>query len=57
VIRSGERVDAQPVQKLPVYWTYITAWATPEGLVQFRDDVYDKDGYGSLSVVTKDEPA
>jgi murein L,D-transpeptidase YcbB/YkuD len=57
VIRSGERVDAQPVQKLPVYWTYITAWATPEGLVQFRDDVYNKDGYGSLAVVTKDEPA
>ena len=46
VIRSGERVDAQPVAKLPVYWTYITAWATPEGLVQFRDDVYNKDGYG-----------
>jgi L,D-transpeptidase YcbB len=57
VIRSGERVDVQPVQKLPVYWTYITAWATPEGLVQFRDDVYNKDGYGSLAVVTKDEPA
>ena len=57
VIRSGERVDAAPTQKLPVYWTYITAWATPEGLVQFRDDVYNKDGYGSLAVVTKEEPA
>jgi murein L,D-transpeptidase YcbB/YkuD len=57
VIRTGERVDAQPLQKLPVYWTYITAWATPEGLVQFRDDVYNKDGYGSLAVVTKEEPA
>lgn len=55
VIRSGERVDAQPVQKLPVFWTYITAWATPEGMVQFRDDVYDKDGYQSLSVVTREE--
>jgi L,D-transpeptidase YcbB len=57
VIRSGARTDAQPIAKLPVYWTYITAWATPEGLVQFRDDVYDKDGYGSLAVVTREEPA
>jgi murein L,D-transpeptidase YcbB/YkuD len=57
VIRSGARTDAHPVKKLPVYWTYITAWATPEGMVQFRDDVYDKDGYGSLAVVTKEEPA
>ncbi|MDQ0471561.1 L,D-transpeptidase family protein [Labrys wisconsinensis] len=55
VIRSGARQDAQPVAKLPVYWTYITAWATPEGMVQFRDDVYDKDGYQSLSVVTKED--
>ena len=57
VIRSGARTDAQPAQKLPVYWTYITAWATPEGMVQFRDDVYDKDGFGSLSVVTREDPA
>jgi L,D-transpeptidase YcbB len=57
VIRSGARTDAQPVKKLPVYWTYITAWATPEGMVQFRDDVYDKDGLGSLSVVTREDPA
>ena len=33
---------------MPVYWVYITAWATPEGLVQFRDDIYNKDGLGPM---------
>ena len=37
---------AQPV---PVYWVYITAWATPEGLVQFRDDIYNRDGLGAMA--------
>lgn len=55
VIRSGARTDVQPVQKVPVFWTYVTAWATPEGMVQFRDDIYNKDGYQNLAVVTKEE--
>lgn len=55
VIRSGARVNVAPLKKLPVYWTYVTAWATPEGVVQFRDDVYDKDGYAHLAVVKRDE--
>jgi L,D-transpeptidase YcbB len=55
VIRAGDRITAQPVAKVPVFWAYITAWATPEGLVEFRDDVYNKDGYANLSVVTKEE--
>jgi len=29
-IRSGERVDAKLATQVPVYWVYITAWATPE---------------------------
>jgi len=56
VIRSGARTTATPVAKVPVFWTYVTAWATPEGLVQFRDDVYNKDGYASLAVVSSDAP-
>ncbi len=42
-IASGERVDARLVQPVPVYWTYVTAWATPDGSAQFRDDIYGKD--------------
>ncbi|CAM5764991.1 amidase [Labrys miyagiensis] len=55
VIRSGARTTATPQAKVPVFWAYITAWATPEGLVEFRDDVYNKDGYANLAVVTKEE--
>ncbi|PIK74043.1 murein L,D-transpeptidase, partial [Methylobacterium frigidaeris] len=47
IIQSGQRVDARPTAPIPVYWTYITAWSTPDGLVQFRDDIYKRDGAGA----------
>jgi murein L,D-transpeptidase YcbB/YkuD len=46
VIRSGDRQDVKLTQPVPVYWVYITAWATPDGLVQFRPDIYQRDGEG-----------
>jgi L,D-transpeptidase YcbB len=46
VIRSGQRMDVKLNQPVPVYWVYITAWATPDGLVQFRPDIYQRDGAG-----------
>ena len=46
VIRSGQRVDVKLAQPVNVYWVYITAWATPDGVVQFRPDVYQRDGSG-----------
>ncbi len=49
VIRSGERVDVKLAQPVPVYWVYITAWATPDGLVEFRNDIYQRDGLGSVA--------
>lgn len=44
VVKSGERTDAKIAKAVPVYWVYITAWANPDGIVQFRDDVYGHDG-------------
>ena len=44
--RPASGSDAQLAQPVNVYWTYITAWATPDGLVQFRDDIYNRDGFG-----------
>jgi len=41
---SGERVDAKLATPVQLYWTYITAWAAEEGVVQFRDDIYNLDG-------------
>ena len=47
VFAAGSRTDAPLAQPVPVYWTYITAWAAPDGLVQFRDDIYNRDGLGA----------
>jgi len=55
-IESGKRVDATLAQPVPVYWTYITAWATPDGLVQFRDDIYKRDGVNVPSTISAPTP-
>ena len=41
---TGEHKDAKVAKPLPLYWVYVTAWATPDGVVQFRDDIYNRDG-------------
>jgi L,D-transpeptidase YcbB len=43
VIRSGERVDVRITPPVPVYWVYLTAWGAPDGVTQFREDIYRKD--------------
>jgi len=47
VIKSGERKDAKVAKPVPLHWVYVTAWATPDGVVQFRDDIYSRDGFGT----------
>jgi murein L,D-transpeptidase YcbB/YkuD len=47
-IRSGERIDAKLAAPVPVYWVYITAWATPDGRAQFREDIYQRDGISQV---------
>jgi murein L,D-transpeptidase YcbB/YkuD len=49
VVKSGERKDARLAHPVPLYWVYVTAWATPDGVVQFRDDIYARDGLGSAA--------
>lgn len=51
-IAAGERIDAKLSKPMPVYWVYITAWANPDGVVQFRDDVYGHDGLGIRPVAS-----
>lgn len=48
--RSGERIDVRLSRPVNNYWTYITAWATPDGLVQFRDDIYGRDGIAGVPI-------
>jgi len=54
--RGGSRTDARLAQPVNVYWTYITAWATPDGLVQFRDDIYNRDGFGNAVPIASRVP-
>jgi L,D-transpeptidase YcbB len=48
VIRGGERKDARLARPVPLYWVYVTAWATSDGVVQFRDDIYGRDGVDAV---------
>ena len=43
---NGERRDVTLSRPMPLYFAYITAWATQDGEVQFRRDIYQKDGVG-----------
>ncbi len=52
-IASGDRIDAKLKRPVPVHWVYITAWATPDGVVQFRDDIYHKDDLGLAAGTAK----
>jgi L,D-transpeptidase YcbB len=49
VIKSGERKDAKVVKPVPLYWVYVTAWATPDGVTQFREDIYNRDGLSPVA--------
>jgi L,D-transpeptidase YcbB len=46
-IRSGAREDARLAHPVPLYWVYVTAWASSDGVVHFRDDIYARDGVGT----------
>ena len=52
VIKSGERKDARLAKPVPLHWVYVTAWATSDGVVQFRDDIYERDGLGGPVAAT-----
>ena len=55
--KSGDRIDAKLARPVPVRWVYVTAWATPDGVVQFRDDIYNHDGLGQTPRASKAEAA
>ena len=50
VIASRQRQDIDLTDPVPVYFTYITAWATDPNVVQFRDDIYHRDGAEQLAM-------
>jgi murein L,D-transpeptidase YcbB/YkuD len=47
--KSGERLDVRLKRPVPLYFVYISAWATEDGVIQFRRDIYNKDGVGPMA--------
>ena len=50
IIASGDRTDLELAEPVPVYFTYISAWASDDGATQFRDDIYQRDGVDELAL-------
>lgn len=44
VLSGGFAEDVKLTNPIDVYFVYLTAWTTPEGIVEFRGDLYDRDG-------------
>ncbi len=47
--RTGETQDVEVTNPVPLYMNYITAWATPDGVVHFRRDIYGRDDVGATA--------
>ena len=44
-IASGQNRAVQVPQKIPVYVSYFTAWPNKDGVIEYFDDVYGRDGH------------
>ena len=45
-VATNERIELKPARPVPVIWVYMTGWASSDGVVHFRDDVYNVDVVG-----------
>lgn len=43
ILASGQTTRINLPEPMPVLLTYYTAWAGPDGQVQFREDIYERD--------------
>ena len=56
VIATGQALDLTLTRPLPVYFTYITAWAELDGRIVFRPDMYSRDGVRDLVASADRDP-
>ncbi len=47
--QTGEKLNIRVKKRVPLFWVYITAWGTQDGTVQFRRDIYRRDGVESVA--------
>ncbi|CAN5351798.1 murein L,D-transpeptidase [soil metagenome] len=48
-LRNPVRFDVKVANPIPLFWTYISAWATEDGIVNFRNDIYNLDGIDQVA--------
>ena len=51
-IKTGNNTPVAVTNPVPVYFTYVSAWSTGPGVVQFRDDIYRRDGVDELQITS-----
>ena len=51
-IQTDSDVKVPVSNTVPIYMTYISAWATGDGVAHFRDDIYGRDGVDELQLST-----
>ena len=56
-LRNPEQVNIKVADPIPLHWTYITAWSTTDGIVNFRNDIYNLDGLDQLTADASAAPA
>jgi L,D-transpeptidase YcbB len=49
-INSGDQVNANLTKPVPLHWVYVTAWSSSDGIAQFREDIYGRDGLGAPAI-------
>jgi murein L,D-transpeptidase YcbB/YkuD len=42
-IATARRTTVKLARPIPVAWVYLTGWASPDGTINFRNDVYNLD--------------
>jgi murein L,D-transpeptidase YcbB/YkuD len=45
-IESGNQINVNLAKPVPLHWVYVTAWSASDGVVQFREDIYNRDDLG-----------
>jgi murein L,D-transpeptidase YcbB/YkuD len=49
IIASGEQKNIAIQKPVPLHFRYVTAWSTSDGVVNFREDIYNRDGLPTLA--------
>ena len=57
VLMGGQQLDVPLTAEVDVFFTYLTAWASPDGEVSFRQDLYGRDGSADVVAQDRDAPS